>query len=272
MKGSIPLFWWSEPRLMGKEKENYGDLLSCYLVKKISGKTVQWVKPRQRNLFRITPENYMCIGSILQHGNGKSIVWGSGIIDRDHKVKNARFRAVRGPETRLFLRSKGYECPEVYGDPALLLPSYFNPSVSKMYEIGIIPHYVDYPAIKKLYRNNEKIKVIDVMTLDIESKTTEIIECKKIISSSLHGLIIGHTYGIPSLHVKFSEKIFGDGVKYLDYYQSVDLNFKEPINLEAREYELKGLVELIENKGDMPEKTNLDKIKLDLMKTCPFID
>lgn len=268
----IPLFWWSETRLMGKQKENYGDLLSKYLVEKISGRTAKWVKPRKKNIFGISPKNYLCIGSILQHGNRKSIVWGSGIIDKKHQVLNCDFRAVRGPETRNFLLSKGYECPDVYGDPAILLPDYFLPAVKKKFKIGIVPHYVDHHIVENTYKNVAGVKVIDAMTMDVEETTKEILECETIISSSLHGIIMAHAYGVPALHVKFSEKIFGDGVKYLDYCSSVNLDFREPLKMESRKYELEELKDLMENKTNLPENECLEKVKSDLMKACPFTE
>ncbi|WP_410503913.1 hypothetical protein [Flavobacterium sp. XN-5] len=32
----------------------------------------------------------------------------------------------------------------MYGDPALLLPRYFNSKVEKKYKYGLVPHYNDY--------------------------------------------------------------------------------------------------------------------------------
>ncbi|MGA9590265.1 MAG: polysaccharide pyruvyl transferase family protein, partial [Salegentibacter sp.] len=161
-KGSIPLFYWSERKFSFKDKENYGDLLSKYLVEKISGRKVKFVQPKKQAWFKLNKINYLAIGSILPHATKNSIVWGSGIIDREHQIAKADFKAVRGPRTRKFLLDSGYQCPEVYGDPALLLPLYFNPDpkVEKKYEIGIIPHYHDYQSVFKMYAKNE-ILVID---------------------------------------------------------------------------------------------------------------
>ena len=86
-----------------KEKENYGDLLSKYLVEKISGRPVKWIHPKKQPWYKLNKKNYLAIGSILHHATKNSVVWGSGIIDQKHKVAQADFRAVRGPRTREYL-------------------------------------------------------------------------------------------------------------------------------------------------------------------------
>ena len=108
----IPLFYWSERKFIFKDKENYGDLLSKYLVEKISGRPVKFVHPKKQPWYTLNKTNYLAAGSIIHHATKDSIVWGSGIIDRQQKIADADFRAVRGPETRKFLLKLGYECPE----------------------------------------------------------------------------------------------------------------------------------------------------------------
>lgn len=39
----LHLFYWSERKFPSKEKENYGDLLSKYLIEKTLGWPVKWV-------------------------------------------------------------------------------------------------------------------------------------------------------------------------------------------------------------------------------------
>src|SRR5690606_4854872 len=132
-KTPIPLFFWSERKFIFKDKENYGDLLSKYLVEKISQRPVKWVHPKKQPWYKWDKTNYLAIGSIIHHASEDSIVWGSGIIDREQPLVKADFRAVRGPRTREFLLGLGYECPPVYGDPALLLLKFYHPQVEKQY-------------------------------------------------------------------------------------------------------------------------------------------
>ncbi|MUP44181.1 polysaccharide pyruvyl transferase family protein [Gramella sp. BOM4] len=268
----IPLFWWSEVYLMGKSKENYGDLLSKYIVEKISGKNAKWVHPKKQAWYKLNKTNFLSTGSILAHATMHSVVWGSGIVDRKHHVNQADFRAVRGPETRSFLLNLGYKCPEIYGDTAILLPDYFSPKVQKKFELGIIPHYVDYKTIKDKYGKYENIKVIDLMTLDVEKTTTEILSCRRIVSSSLHGLIVPHAYGIPAIWIQFSNKVFGDNIKYEDYYQSVQMEeYKNPdngLNLTDDSH----VEDLFQKYESLPDPKLISELKIGLKNSCPFLN
>lgn len=267
---TIPLFFWSEMKFIFKNKENYGDLLSKYLVEKISGKVVKWVHPKKQHWYKYNKINYVTIGSIIHHVSKDSIVWGSGIIDNKQAIAEADFRSVRGPQTRKFLLDLGYKCPEVYGDPAILMPKYYNPEVNKKHKLGIIPHYQDFKSVLEWYENNPEIIVIDLMTLDVEDVTLKILSCQKTISSSLHGVIVSHAYGIPSIWVEFSNKIFGNGIKYKDYLESVGLDLYKPKLLKGTDSieELESLIEIFPN---LPEKLKISQLQDELMKVCPFI-
>lgn len=265
----IRLFWWNEIKIQGKQKENYGDLLGSYLVEKISKKKVVWVKPSNFSIFNWFSPIYVTIGSILTHVNKHCVVWGSGIISKKYSVKNALFLAVRGPQTRNYLLKHGYQVPEIFGDPALLLPDYYNPNIPKKYTYGFVPHYNDLKAIKNWFSNRKDICIIDMMTNDVEAKTNELLSCKKIISSSLHGIIVAHTYDIPAVWQKFSGEVFGDDIKYRDYFESVNMSSYQP-EIREDEYSTKELENLFLKYPVLPKKEIIEELKNGLMKVCPF--
>ncbi|WP_324721931.1 polysaccharide pyruvyl transferase family protein [Salinimicrobium sp. HB62] len=265
----LPLFWWSEIRFIFRDKENYGDLLSKYLAEKISQRPVKFVHPKKQPWYKWDKSHFVSAGSILHHATKNSIVWGSGIIDRTRKIAPADFHAVRGPQTRNYLLEQGLLCPEVYGDPALLLPIFYKPQVDKKYNLGIIPHYHDYKKAVVDYEENLDITVIDLLTLDVEEVTRQILECENTISSSLHGLIVSHAYGIPSVWVEFSDKLFGDGVKFADYLESVDMKTYEPEFLKGK-LSVEDLYKIIFAYPSLPKKEKLEQIKKDLKAACPF--
>ncbi len=266
---SIRLFWWNEVKLQGKPKENYGDLLGKYLVEKISNKKVVWVKPATFSLYNLFTPIYVTIGSILTHVNKKCVVWGSGIISKQYQIKKAKFLAVRGPQTRKLLLKQGHQVPEVYGDPAILLPRYYNPDIKKEYKLGVIPHYNDFKEVSGWFKDRKDVLLIDLMTDDIEATTNQFLKCERIISSSLHGLIVAHAYQIPAVWQRFSDKLFGDDIKFQDYFESVNLSaYSTDIISENPDNE--SLLKLFENRKGIPEKIQIDELCDGLMEVCPF--
>lgn len=266
---TIKLFWWNEKIMHNKSQENYGDLLGKYLVEKISGKKAVFTSPKKFSISHYFSPIYVTIGSILSNVNKFCVVWGSGIITKNSVIQRAKFLAVRGPQTRNALLQQGYEVPEVFGDPALLLPCFFHPKVSKEYKYGIVPHYVDKEKIECLFQNRKDILIIDLMTNDIESKTEEFLKCEKIISSSLHGVIVSHAYGIPAVWQKFSNKVFGDDIKYQDYFESVQMQYYVP-SIQEEVYSEEELLNLFINLPSLPDKKVLANLCVQLLEVCPF--
>lgn len=164
---------------------------------------------------------FIGVGSIMYAVRKNDIVWGTGLIEEKRlNLDNIKVLAVRGKLTeKLIGRKVG-----VYGDPALLLPLIYNPEIEQKYEVGIVPHYKD----KKLFTE----KIIDIEQ-DWKSFVNEIKQYKKIISSSLHGLIIAEAYGIPVEWKEYSNNVIGNGFKFRDYLSGTDrTSFEEPLTKE----------------------------------------
>ena len=206
------------------EHFNLGDELNFYIIKAFSNKPIF-------NLPCILckgHENIMFIGSIIEtHTNKNSIIWGSGAMyggDRNLNEHPKRVLAVRGPLTRKYLLSQGIDCPEIYGDPALLLPRLYKPQRNVKYKLGVIPHYIDSENeyLSELKKDNE-VKIISLSGYEHwHNVIDEICQCDFIVSSSLHGLIISDAYGIPNMWIKLSNNISGGDFKYHDYFMSVN--------------------------------------------------
>ena len=159
------------------------------------------------------------IGSIIQFLGQNCVIYGSGFLFKWAMPQFARkklkldIRAVRGPLTRKVLLELGYSVPKVYGDPAILLPLFYYPNLKKDKEFIVIPHeshYKDY--INKPY------PVVSTLTNDWKSFINSIVSAQLVISSSLHGIIIAETYGIPAIFLDETEN--PDQLKYEDYYLS----------------------------------------------------
>lgn len=268
MDKTLRLFFWSSKMFENKTLENYGDLLSPYIVEKVSKKKITFYNAAAYRKKWFQPSYIMAIGSIMSYASKKAYVWGSGIISRQDTFKNARFCAVRGPLSRKRILELGHSCPEVYGDPALLLPEYYNPKIKKTHQFGIIPHYVDYEQVANIYGGVNDCNVIDLMTKDIHNTTDEILSCKAIISSSLHGVIVAQAYGIPAVWVRFSEKLSGDNVKFEDYFRSVGLApYEGKLTLDALSIE--EMETVIKASPNLPESEKIKELTQGLVAAFP---
>lgn len=152
----------------------------------------------------------------------------------------------------------------------MLLPEYLKGSIEKRYLVGIIPHWSEYGIIRDFYPHD--IFVIDPRTSDIEEVVNKITACEYIVSSSLHGIIIAHTYGIPALWFRHNK--FDDGFKYLDYFSSVQLEEYEPLNMIPANTltNRKQIETLFENYKNyrLPNKEAVKQIRYNLHACFPY--
>lgn len=209
-QGEIRAWWYDHD-------SNFGDMVTPYLLHGLTNRNVLF-EPRETS-------NTKClvVGSILHLGDNTACeVWGSGVIAPDAVISPpARIHAVRGPLSRAHLLAAGIACPDVYGDPAVLLPLVYHPEISAEYDWGIIPHYVDAetPWVADM-RTKKGVLVIDVLQ-PLEKVISDILRCRHIASSSLHGIIAADAYGKPNTWIVLSDQVIGNGFKFRDYQLSL---------------------------------------------------
>lgn len=271
-RGRVPLIFW-------RLKPNFGDLLSPWLIEKMSGRAVEPVFGRVRpvggrellrfhwrEFRRKTPPNYVAIGSILSRARANSLVWGAGSFGTEQSCQlnpAARYFAVRGPLSRQLLLNAGADVPPVYGDPALLTPLFFADDVPKTHDIGLVLRWSETSWLKT--EGNDQIKIVDLGSSDVERTLREMLSCRNILSSSLHGLIIADAYGIPNAFLS-SNSPKGGEFKFFDYFASVD-KFRKPLVIP----DSSGLLDL-----DAIQRVSFDgrPISFDskaLLAACPFL-
>lgn len=254
-RSNIVLHWCLFP----ETKDNWGDALNPYLVEMLSQKRII----NAAEVYKIRGiKIYYAIGSILDRLNRENVyVWGSGFRLTNSTIykKPKKVFAVRGPLTRQRLINQGVDCPEIYGDPALLFPKFYNPNIEKKYKIGIIPHHSERNNSFCQKVEGDDVKIIDIYS-DLFSFVDQIKSCEIIASSSLHGIIASDAYNVPNLWVQFSNNI--DEFKFYDYFESVGRNDR-PIVINEQSH----LDQIFENIDWRPIKIDLDK----LIKSCPFI-
>lgn len=298
--------WIDDHAWQGLNHRNWGDDINYYFIKELTRRPViSLYNFRLARRYRF--KNYLCIGSLLgypKYTNERTIVWGAGSFGEIKGLSPGRICSVRGRLTHDILIEKGIECPKVYGDPALLLPlvyqprlrfkvqgSKFNVSSSafssreeasfeirnqkregKRYRLGIIPHVVDlhHPVVEEIRKNHaEEILIIDLAHY---KKWTDVIDkicsCGKILSSSLHGIIVSDAYQVPNCWVELTGKIIGGRFKYFDYASSVERRFVNPIVLET--FTNITDLEKVSDVFSHADATKIQELQQGLLAVAPF--
>ena len=241
----IKLFYYGK----NPDHGNFGDLLSRYVVEKLTGMCVEKYDRRR------TATHLTAIGSIL---SGKEIcspavIWGSGFISPEPlwKIKLTRIQqflrrryghpsvcAVRGKLTREILAKAGIYCPEIYGDPALLMPMIYHGAKRKNYRLGVILH-LEHQKFKDKFAHRD-VKWINISRSydDLEGFVDEVLECDAVLSSAMHGLIIANTYKVPCVRLKIQGRSIlreskWENFKFTDYLYGLNSYCKNsnPYNL-----------------------------------------
>ncbi len=219
-------------------QNNWGDDINKFFLESVSSLKVNNI--RRSLLYSFFPvRGYTCIGSLIGNFKAKDYeVWGTGIIEYNHKLlsKPQKVHSVRGPLTRDELLKNGVECPKIYGDPALLISRYYRKLIDKKYIWGVIPHYADEdkPALKEFSKRHPEVLIISMRHYDDWHEIPDkIMLCHKIMSSSLHGLIIADSYSVSNVWLRFSDEIKGGDFKYNDYFCSVGRDFGQPRVIES---------------------------------------
>lgn len=205
--------WW--PSL------NFGDAISPLIISALSHKTALcasiYPKPPAMECFSV-------VGSVLSFHGPKLTIWGSGYISENSRLFRdpRRICAVRGPRTRERLLRQGYECPSIYGDPAVLLfDRLADLPRSRDFKVGLISHYLDsnHPVVRRFARD-DRVLSIDVFW-PAEAIARAVARCETIVSSSLHGLILADCMGVPNRWLGVSQAVQKGGFKFYDYFDSV---------------------------------------------------
>lgn len=200
---------------------NLGDFLGFvtveYMLEKKGLTLDSWV-PKRRHM--------NSVGSNIFSSYQSSTIWGSGVhnepnsfmLYQSNLFRKLDIRAVRGPLSRKVLLQYGHKCPEVYGDPAILMPFIYNPQKINELSGGGLLVIPQFATERKFRANHPEIKVVSMNTNDYKMVVDAIVSCDKVITSSLHAIILADAYGIPSaLYRGLNKRV---DFKYLDYYYS----------------------------------------------------
>lgn len=240
----------------GKYPYNLGDVLAMPIINFMldkKGIKVDKVVNGRKHLFTVGS------GGLRSFQN--ATMWGTGIMfdfdqskkkwwDKYHDANHRKLdiRAVRGPLTREVFMRLGHKCPEVYGDPGILMPLIYQPDYQTINrgekEYAIIPQYVTENEVRRYFTDD---MIISMNTNDYKS----------VIDKIVYGIILAEAYGIPAIFFRGIHKYID--FKYMDYYASTGRydvpmanNLAEAFSFEAPE---------------LPDLTNLQK---GLTETFPY--
>ena len=205
---------------------NFGDFVTPWLASYFTNRPILNVRNIPSSEGAI-----LGVGSIVQafgENHKKIKVWGSGIISADNhlatatKLKKTRLDhvyACRGELTKKFFNDYDFSHSNILGDPALLFGKLYEPKKNKIkkYKYAIIPHYIHF----KIF---EEMKIKDCIIVDVRNELTSVIDqianSEKVISTSMHGLIIAQSYNIPWLHLYINNGrlLMGEEFKFEDFF------------------------------------------------------
>lgn len=221
----IDLAWWINP-----EPGNFGDWLSPYIFSRISNRSVQYVSPQKR---KIESPHYFSVGSIGKFTQENSIVMGTGISRKTAELNPAAtYLSVRGPRTRDRVIACGGKCPDIFGDPAILMPLLYQPkALNKKGKVALVRHFTHKSVPVKLPENVEELNILCSTPGDIERFIDRLCSYDYVLSTAMHAFIICQAYNIPCGLVNFEgleRSVHGDGMKYFDYFEGVSLRGRKP--------------------------------------------
>lgn len=204
--------WWS------RGLRNFGDELTGFILAGVAGLDCVFDQGK----------DFVAVGSVVRHANSNSLVWGSGIIKQSERISSRpTCLAVRGPLTRSHVLSQGLNCPEIYGDPAMLIPLFFRPRITQPEcPALVVPHFKHDSLLYKLSGLDYlDIRVANIA--DIEAVINKICSARTVLTSSLHVFIICVAYHVPVTVFQLEGvSIGGDNVKFSDFCLGVGL---EPV-------------------------------------------
>ncbi|WP_444665043.1 polysaccharide pyruvyl transferase family protein [Cellulomonas sp. CW35] len=219
--GGVHAFQWNPLREIDGEPQllnNFGDLLGPIVVELV----LESIAPGTR-LERAPERRVLSVGSVMHFARPRDVVWGTGI---NGKVSNASVhgereldvRAVRGPLSAAYLSARGIEVPDVYGDPAMLLPT-LMPELwqwarRRVTDVLVAPNLNDLGSEAAWPVDPEAGQRLLVPTDPVRSVLRTIAQSRFVVGSSLHAVILADALGIPARFVaSANESVF----KYRDY-------------------------------------------------------
>ncbi len=191
----------------GVRGRNFGDALTQVLFNELADVDLTWAPPPQAGLFGA--------GSIAHRipPGFAGFVFGTGFMfaEQTADLSQARVLALRGPQSAraALLPTQWPGC--LYADPGLLAGLLVRKRRRHhRHRLGVVPHYAD-TTLRLRFQG----RPVDVLG-GVDRVVHEVQACDRVVTSSLHALILADSLGIES-RWEPSPSVLGDGFKFRDY-------------------------------------------------------
>lgn len=203
-------YWWNE-------RPNFGDALAPFLLERFAG-----IKDVQRST--VSHAQVISIGSVLEHvaPEHEAYILGAGKLHSDsrlhlHTMRPEQILALRGP-----ISASGIKGDYILGDPGLLADELVGYQ-EKEHQVGILPHWSDNQLEQKFATLLAKY---NPLVIDPAGDPLDVVRaigsCHKLVTSSLHGVIVADSFGM-ARRFEYTKGFDRDGglTKLHDYSQSI---------------------------------------------------
>jgi pyruvyltransferase len=213
---TLPGYWW-------RGRPNFGDLLTPLLAERFTDVRLVWTPAACARV--------VISGSILEHlpTGWTGIVAGAGKLHEASTpdLSQATVLGLRGP-----LTARGIPGEYALGDPGLIADELVT-GVEKVHNLGLVPHWSDAALEHRPEFKRYNPLIIRTGT-DPLTVIRQIGSCRKIVASSLHGLILADAFGIPR-RTELLPRLAHEGgdFKYRDHAAAVGLPFVLGLTQEA---------------------------------------
>lgn len=202
------VYWW-------RQRPNFGDRLTSIFCRHFLHSHPHWSEPADADLVMIGSQ----IDVLPAHWSG--IIAGTGKLHQRSLVPpGATILGLRGG-----LTAAGVPGTYCLGDPGLLVDELVDVGLTKQYDLTVVPHWTDTGRVLA-----HQFAYLDPHVIDPAGDPLTIIreigQSKKIVSSSLHGIIAADAFGIPRRAEKFpriDSPHEGGTYKFEDYSSVVGL-------------------------------------------------
>lgn len=206
---------------------NLGDMMGFHIADAIIGPDA-YVRKGIRQKDALDRETIALVGSVIAALVDSPVrVIGGGLINGSTRTygPDVRIEAVRGFLTQTIIERDAKQVPEVIGDPGLLLPWLSPlPESEKRSGIGYVIHDVDREEFARRYPT-ETDRIIDNYA-SREEFVAQLSRYEAVASTSLHGCIFAHAYGIPVAPFVLTDKVFGGDFKFRDHYSAFGIDVR----------------------------------------------